>query len=41
MTASDRVSLAFGSTPEAWLGMQLACDLAAARKNESEIKSRR
>jgi antitoxin HigA-1 len=36
-----RLSKAFGSTPETWLQMQLAYDLAAARKNESTIKVRR
>ncbi|SRR5216684_1910526 len=36
-----RLSMAFGSTPETWLQMQLAYDLAAARKNESNIKVRR
>jgi addiction module HigA family antidote len=36
-----RLSKAFGSTPETWLRMQLAYDLAAARKNESSIKVRR
>jgi addiction module HigA family antidote len=36
-----RLSKAFGSTPETWLQMQLAYDLAAARKNESKIKVRR
>lgn len=36
-----RLSKAFGSTPETWLGMQLAYDLAQARKNESMIKVRR
>jgi antitoxin HigA-1 len=36
-----RLSKAFGSTPETWLRMQLAYDLAAARKNESKIKVRR
>jgi antitoxin HigA-1 len=36
-----RLYKAFGSTPEAWLRMQLAYDLAAARKNESKIKVRR
>jgi addiction module HigA family antidote len=36
-----RLSKAFGSTPETWLRMQLAFDLAAARKNESKIKVRR
>jgi addiction module HigA family antidote len=33
-----RLSKAFGSTPETWLRMHLAYDLAAARKNESKIK---
>jgi len=36
-----RLSMAFGSTPETWLRMQLAYDLAAARKHESHIKVRR
>jgi len=36
-----RLSKAFGSTAETWLHMQLAYDLAAARKNESHIKVRR
>jgi addiction module HigA family antidote len=36
-----RLTKAFGSTPETWLRMQLAYDLAAARKNESKIKVRR
>lgn len=36
-----RLTKAFGSTPETWLGMQLAYDLARARKSESEIKVRR
>src|SRR5580658_9644497 len=36
-----RLTKAFGSTPETWLGMQLAYDLAAARKNESKIRVRR
>ena len=36
-----RLTKAFGSTPETWLGMQLAYDLAAARKDESRIKVRR
>jgi addiction module HigA family antidote len=36
-----RLSKAFGSTPETWLRMQLAYDLAVARKNESKIKVRR
>jgi len=33
-----RLSKAFGSTPETWLRMQLAYDLAQARKDESRIK---
>src|ERR1700682_1941099 len=33
-----RLSKAFGSTPEPWLLMQLAYDLAQARKDESKIK---
>ncbi|MFZ0912195.1 MAG: HigA family addiction module antitoxin [Candidatus Korobacteraceae bacterium] len=36
-----RLTKAFGSTPETWLRMQLAYDLASARKNESKIKVRR
>jgi addiction module HigA family antidote len=36
-----RLSKAFGSTPETWLRMQVAYDLAAAGKNESKIKVRR
>jgi antitoxin HigA-1 len=36
-----RLTKAFGSTPETWLRMQLAYDLAAALKNESRIKVRR
>ena len=36
-----RLTKAFGSTPETWLHMQLAYDLAAARKHESKIKVRR
>jgi hypothetical protein len=36
-----RLTKAFGSTAEAWLGMQLAYDLAAARKNEDHIKINR
>ena len=38
---SIRLTKAFGSTPETWLRMQIAYDLAAARKNESKIKVRR
>jgi antitoxin HigA-1 len=36
-----RLRKAFGSTEETWLRMQLAYDLAAARKNESRIHVRR
>jgi addiction module HigA family antidote len=36
-----RLSTAFGSTPETWLRMQLAYDLAAARREEGHIKVRR
>src|SRR5580692_10075357 len=36
-----RLTKAFGSTPETWLRMQLAYDLAAALENESRIKVRR
>jgi antitoxin HigA-1 len=36
-----RLTKAFGSTPETWLRMQLAYDLAQARKNEDKIKVRR
>ena len=36
-----RLSKAFGSTPETWLRMQVAYDLARARKDENKIKVRR
>ena len=36
-----RLTKAFGSTEETWLGMQIAYDLAAARKDVSKIKVRR
>jgi addiction module HigA family antidote len=36
-----RLSKAFGSTPETWLRMQIAYDLAQARKNERNIRVRR
>jgi addiction module HigA family antidote len=36
-----RLTKAFGSSEETWLGMQLAYDLAAARKDESRIKVQR
>jgi plasmid maintenance system antidote protein VapI len=38
---SSRETKAFGSTPETWLRMQVAYDLAAARKKESKIKVHR
>lgn len=36
-----RLTKAFGSTPETWLRMQLAYDLAQAQKNEHRIKIKR
>jgi len=36
-----RLSKAFGSTPETWLGMQLAHDLAQSRGLERKIKVER
>ena len=36
-----RLSKAFGSTPETWLGMQMACDLAGSRDLERKIKVKR
>ncbi len=36
-----RLTKAFGSTPATWLGMQMAYDLAQARKRESTIRVRR
>jgi addiction module HigA family antidote len=36
-----RLSKAFGADPETWLRMQMAHDLAQARKNERNIKVRR
>jgi addiction module HigA family antidote len=36
-----RLSKAFGSTPETWLQMQLAYDLAKARKHSDAIKVER
>jgi antitoxin HigA-1 len=38
---SIRLSKAFGSTPEVWLGLQLEYDLAQAEKEASHIKVRR
>jgi addiction module HigA family antidote len=36
-----RLAKAFGSTPEAWLRLQLAYDLAQARQYEGEIDVKR
>src|SRR5579872_6578979 len=36
-----RLTKAFGSTEEEWMHMQMAFDLAEARKNENKIKVRR
>ena len=36
-----RLSKAFGSTPETWLGMQLAFDLAQSRDLDQKIKIKR
>jgi len=36
-----RLTKAFGSTPETWLQMQVAFDLAKVRKKEGRIKIRR
>ena len=36
-----RLSKAFGSSAETWLGLQTAYDLAQARKEESKIKVQR
>ena len=36
-----RLSKAFGSTPETWLGMQLAFDLARSRDLERRINVKR
>lgn len=36
-----RLSKAFGSTPETWLGMQLAHDLSRSRDLERTIKVKR
>ena len=36
-----RISKAFGSTPDLWVRMQAAYDLAQARKNESKILVKR
>jgi addiction module HigA family antidote len=36
-----RLSKAFGSSPEVWLGMQMAYDLAQLEKEADKIKVRR
>ena len=36
-----RLSKAFGSTPEVWLGMQMAYDLAQLEKEAGKIKVQR
>jgi len=36
-----RLSKAFGSSPETWLGMQLDYDLAQARRHEGRIRVKR
>jgi addiction module HigA family antidote len=36
-----RLSKAFGSTPETWLGMQLAYDLAESKDLDRKIKVKR
>jgi addiction module HigA family antidote len=36
-----RLSKAFGSSPEVWLGMQMEYDLAEAEKHADHIKVRR
>jgi plasmid maintenance system antidote protein VapI len=36
-----RLSMAFGSTPETWAGMQLAYDLVRARKNAGQLDIKR
>jgi addiction module HigA family antidote len=38
---SIRLSKAFGSSPEVWLGLQMAYDLAEAERNASKIKVER
>ncbi|MEE9143846.1 MAG: HigA family addiction module antitoxin [Candidatus Binatia bacterium] len=38
---SIRLSKAFGSSPEVWLGMQMEYDLAQAEKNAGKIKVHR
>ena len=41
MEMAFRLSKAFGSTPEVWLGMQLSFDLARSRDLERKIKVKR
>ncbi len=41
MEMAYRLSKAFGSTPETWMGMQLAFDLAQSRDLERKIKVKR
>jgi antitoxin HigA-1 len=36
-----RLTKAFGSSPETWLGIQIAYDLAAVRKSANKIRVRR
>ncbi len=38
---SIRLSMAFGSAPEVWLGLQMQYDLAQARKTADRINVRR
>lgn len=38
---SIRLSKAFGSTPDVWLGLQMEYDLAQAEKHAGRIKVRR
>ena len=38
---SIRLSKAFGSSPQVWLGLQMEYDLAEAEKNAGKIKVQR
>ena len=38
---SIRLSKAFGSSPDMWLGLQMECDLAKAEKTAATIKVKR
>ena len=40
-TMAIRLSKAFGSSPEVWLGLQMEYDLAEAEKKAAKIKVRR